>query len=280
MRFVSHEARQRLIVVGGGGAGEGWDGISHDLVLARRILRPNRLAAQRFRFPFVDLVMERIGEAIWLLRYPLKIMGLNAGRRVCIIRLASGKLVIHSTGPFSDHDRAAIGQLGEPGWILDAMLDHDTFGQAGRAAYPGIPYLGPSGLDERVGFKTEPLAPAPSEWREELLVLELRGAPSFSEHVLLHEPSGTLIVCDLLLNFPSPQGLWPSLLLTAAVGRQRSPGVSRRLRLAITDRDAFKDSIRALLRWDFDRIVVGHGEPIRANGKQLAAEAFERARLL
>ncbi len=58
---------------------------------------------------------------------------------VTLIRLRSGKLVIHSTAPFTPEDVAAIRALGEPGWLLDGILRHDTFANEGREAFPGIP---------------------------------------------------------------------------------------------------------------------------------------------
>ena len=34
------------------------------------------------------------------------------------------------------------------------------------------------------------------------------------------------------------------------------------------------------MAWDFERIVVGHGEPILSGGKQRAAETFKREGLI
>ena len=81
-----------------------------------------------------------LAENLWLLAYPLKMLGADLRRNVTLIRLRSGKVVIHSSAPFSAEDVAAIRALGEPGWLLDGILRHDTFAQEGRAAFPGIPY--------------------------------------------------------------------------------------------------------------------------------------------
>ena len=89
----------------------------------------------------------------------------------------SGELVIHSTGPFTPGDVAAILRLGKPGWLLDAMLRHDTFAKQGREAFPRIPFLAPEGFTEVVDFPTELLIPAPAAWGDELKVLRLEGIP-------------------------------------------------------------------------------------------------------
>jgi len=98
-------------------------------------------------------------------------------------------------------DVEQISQLGRPAWILDGMLDHDTFAKSGRDAFPGIPFLAPAGFESLVDFPIESLRLPPSQWGDELQVMKLSGVPSFSEHVFLHSPSKTLIVCDLLFNF-------------------------------------------------------------------------------
>jgi hypothetical protein len=43
---------------------------------------------------------------------------------------------------------ATIRALGEPAWLADGTLRHDTFVKEGRAAFPGMPYLAPEGFSE------------------------------------------------------------------------------------------------------------------------------------
>src|SRR4051812_9989042 len=62
-----------------------------------------------------------IADNLWLCAYPLKMLGADLRRNVTLIRLNSGKLVIHSTAPFSPEEIAAIRALGEPAWLLDGI---------------------------------------------------------------------------------------------------------------------------------------------------------------
>jgi hypothetical protein len=132
--------------------------------------------------------MKKLTEDLWILPYSLRLLGGDFGRPVTIVRLRSGELVIHSTGPFTPEDVAAILAVGQPGWLLDVMLRHDTFSKQGRQAFPGIPFLAPRGFSEVVGFPTEPLIPAPANWGDELLILRLEGIPSTQEHVVFTGP--------------------------------------------------------------------------------------------
>jgi hypothetical protein len=213
-----------------------------------------------------------IAENVWIERYPLSMLGGHQGRVVTILRLASGKLLIHSTGPFTGEDVAAIKALGTPGWLVDSMLRHDTFANEGRAAFPDIPYLAPSGFTDSAGVPTQPLLPAPVEWAPEIRVLLIEGMPKVDEHVFLHVPSRTLIVADLVFNF-GPSSGWTSFMRRTLMGVKESPDAARLFPILVKDRAAYDQSVRELLTWDFDRIITGHNEPVPTNGK----EALKRA---
>lgn len=218
-----------------------------------------------------------LAENLWLLAYPLKMLGADLRRNVTLIRLRSGKLVIHSTAAFSPDDVAAIHALGEPGWLLDGILRHDTFASEGRLAFPGIPYLAPEGFSEVVGFATTPIVPAPIEWEGELLALEIQGAPEARDTALLHVPSRTLILTELVFNFGSDEPIWTELLLRVAVGGEHHPGMSRPMKAGVKDEAAFLRSLATIVGWDFDRVIVGHGDVIENDGKAKLRTALEAA---
>lgn len=221
--------------------------------------------------------MKQLAQNLWVMPYSLRLLGADFRRVVTVIRLRSGELVIHSSAPFTPEDVAAVRRLGEPGWLLDAILWHDTFARQGREAFPNIPFLAPEGFSDVVGFPTVPLIPAPSAWSEELEVLRLEGIPRNREHVVYHRPSRTLIVGDLLFNFGHETSGWKRFLVLCAIGSKQNPGMSRRFRMAVKDKAAFKRSVETLTRWEFDRVIVGHGEIIESNGKRELIAALQAA---
>jgi hypothetical protein len=223
--------------------------------------------------------MQPVAENLWIQHYPLSLLGGHQGRVVTVIRLASGKLIIHSTGPFTTADVSDINALGTPGWLVDSMLRHDTFAKEGRAAFPGIPYLAPDGFSAGANIATQPLLPAPPEWNPEVRVLLIDGMPKAQEHVFLHAPSRTLIVADLVFNFPESTG-WTSFMRKALMGVKESPDSARLYPMQIKDRPAYDRSIRELLTWDFDRIIVGHNAVLETNGKQRLKSALARKGML
>src|SRR5215210_1482130 len=209
--------------------------------------------------------MEQIAENIWLLRYPLPVLGQDFGRTVTVVRLTSGKLVIHSTAPFAAADIQSIRQVGEPAWLLDATLFHDTFAREGCRAFERLPYLAPSGFRTVAQVQTRPLIPPPSEWNGELEVVALAGMPKVQEHVLFHRRSQTLIVCDFFFNFGRVSSRWTRLFLRYVMGLKNGIGMSFFFRQMIRDRVAFRESVRPILAWDFARLVVGHGQVIEGD---------------
>ena len=221
--------------------------------------------------------MVNLDENLWLLSYPLPLLGADLQRNVAVIRLSSGDVVIHSTGPFTLEDVAAISSVGHPGWLLDTMLRHDTFAKRGRETFPDATYLAPEGFSKRVGFATGPLLPVPTEWGGEIEIIRLDGVPIMEEHAVFHRPSRTLIVADLLFNFGPDAPAWTRLLMRLAVGAKHDPGMARSMRMTVKDDGALRRSLAAVEAWDFDRIIVGHGDPVPTDGKRRFAEALRAA---
>lgn len=213
-----------------------------------------------------------VAENIWELTYPLSLVGAQLGRRVTILRLKSGKLLIHSTGPFTPADIRAIKALGTPGWIVDVTLNHDTFADLGRAAFPEIPYGVPDDFIHVDGERFSLIAP-PSEWRDEIGVIEMAGMPRVREYAFHHRPSRTLIVADLVFNFEQCS-TWTRQFFRWAGGIKEYPGMSRLFAAMIADKPAFTRSLEQVFQCDFDRLIVAHGQIIQTDAKARLANAL------
>ena len=224
--------------------------------------------------------MEQIAADVWQLRYALPVLGNELGRAVTVVRLASGKLVIHSTGPFTSEDIQAIRRVGDPGWILDATLFHDSFAKEGCRAFERVPYLAPPRFPSVAEVQTRPLFPPPAEWSGELDVFPLAGMPKVQEHIFFHRPSRTLIVCDCLFNFGASRSAWSRFFVRYVMQLRNGVGMSFFFRMSIKDRAAFKESVRPILACDFERIIVGHGEVIAHDAQRVFREELSRRDLL
>lgn len=218
--------------------------------------------------------MKNVAENLWIQEFHLQNLGAEQGRVVTVIRLTSGKLVIHSTAPFSADDVSGMVALGQPGWLVEAMLLHDTFAKEGQAAFPSIPYLAPEGFDDAAKVATQPLVPPPEEWSGQLEVLLIEGMPKLLEHVFFHVSSRTLIVADFVFNFDYRGNWWERFLRRYIMGLKHEPSINRVFKAFISDEAAFKQSVAKMMAWDFDRIIVGHKEIVESGGQAKVQQAL------
>ena len=215
----------------------------------------------------------QISPDIALMQYPFRVFGIDFARNVTLIRLNDGRLVIHSTAPFSADDIAAIRKFGEPAWLMDATLMHDSFSKEGRAAFPDIPYLAPPGFSDVSDVFVEPIYPPPNEWDGRLDVIPIEGTRKH-EQALFHRSSRTLIVADLIFSFAPDSGFWARFFVRNVMRLPRLHGISVFFKMLIADQQTFRQSMAKLLELDFTRIIVAHREPIENNAKAVLRQAL------
>jgi hypothetical protein len=221
--------------------------------------------------------MKQLTDNIWLLRYPLTILGAHWDRIVTVIRLGGGEVLVHSTGPFSVEEVASIRALGPVKWVVECASMHDGFTEQGAKAFPEATLFVPEPMREKLAVPAESLRNPPAAWAPELEVLLEEGTVGFEEHAFFHRPSRTLIVGDFVFNFGPETPFWTRVVATLAVGKEKNPGMSRAVRALTRDKAAFRRSAEAILAWDFDRVIPGHREVIETGGKAAVEAALRRA---
>ena len=205
--------------------------------------------------------------------FPWRTLGIDFRRNVTLLRLSDGRLLIHSTAPFTRDDLSTIRAFGDPAWLIEATLMHDTFAKEGHAALKDLPYLAPEGFREVSGVATASLDPSPSDWAEEIDVLPIDGVKK-NEHAFFHRKSRTLVVADLFFSMPPATRGWPRFFVRHVMGLPRLFGISRFYRLVINDRTAFERSVEKLLELDFENLIVAHGAPLVGNAKLAVEQAL------
>ena len=91
--------------------------------------------------------------------------------------------------------------------------------------------------------------------------------------VFFHPASRTLLLTDLAFNKPRAHTL-ASRLLFGLMGATTRFGPHRLTRLFMRDHAAASDSIRRILRWDFDRVTVTHGDVLERGGHEALRAAY------
>jgi hypothetical protein len=223
-------------------------------------------------------VLRPLAPEIWVAEAPLRWLGVELGRRMAVIRLSSGELLVHSPAPLTPELRDAFAELGEVRYVVPASRFHGhLYMEQYREAYPQVELFAAPGLESRrrdlsfqglLGNDVDP------RWSEDIDQALFPGSRFLSEIEFLHRPSGSLILGDLCMNIgPDRPFLSRAFVrLDGVYGRFAMP---RTIRLTVRNKRAARLSLKRMLEWDFDRVVVGHGDVVESGGRQALAEALD-----
>ena len=211
--------------------------------------------------------LTNIAENIWEAVAPLKLPGLRMDHRMTVVRLANGELLVHSPIEYSAELKSSLLELGEPRWFVAPSRFHDMFWPQWFGAFPKARFVAAPGVkqDHRELPFSDVLEENTNLWDGEISVLEIRGAPKLNEVALLHAPSRSLIVADLVFNIDATAQNALGRLFLRANGIYRKPGISRIYRSCIKERSAFIQSLQQIQSHPFDRLIIGHGPNLGGN---------------
>jgi len=226
-----------------------------------------------------DAHVERLADNLWVAKRPfqLPVVRAEVGTRMTIVRLADGGLFLHSPVRLDQGLRQALDELGQVRAIVAPSRVHHLFVGDYVAAYPQAKSYAAPGLPERrrdINFDAVLTDVAPDLWRGQLEQNIFRGAPVLNEVVFFHDASRTVIFTDLVFNLPvSARRNAPVFFRILDVPGKFGPHRMIRRR-AIRDRAAARQSVERILRWDFDRVIMSHGDVLETDGKARVGAAF------
>ena len=220
--------------------------------------------------------LQSVAKDIWVVSKDHRFIGVNLGARMTIIRLENGELILYSPVTMTDEIKKRVADLGRVAHIVAPNLFHHLYATAWADAYPDATVYGAAGLQKKspklrltARFSNETMAP----WSGQVGHHTVKGMPALAETVLFHRSSRTLICADLIFHISEPKGLWTSVYLKMA-GVSKRAGVSRLVKIATKDKGAAGESVRTILSWDFDRIIMAHGEILQQDGKAILRDSY------
>lgn len=225
-------------------------------------------------------MLKEFGPDIWIADGPTVIAaaGFHYPTRMAVIRLANGDLVLWSPTALTDELSIAVGKLGAVRHLVPPNAFHHTFLGDWQRAHPDATVYAPPGLREKrrdIRFDTD-FSDAPiAAWAGQIDHAILRGNRIMTEVVFFHHRSRTAIFTDLLQQFPPGWfNGWRALVARLDLMTAAEPTVPRKFRLAFTDRHAARRSLRHILAWPAEQVIMAHAPPITADGKALLRRAF------
>ncbi len=213
---------------------------------------------------------------VWVGTAPVSFIGLRLTTTMTVLRLAGSDLLVVSPVPLTPARRAAVEGLGRVAHLYAPNTFHHFWLGEWAAAFPEARVHAPAGLarkepalriDRPHGAAPEP---AFANLIDEVPIAGFR----VDEIVLVHRPTRTAIVADLVHNVGRPTHGWTATY-TKAMGFYDRVALSRAIRwTGFSDRRAARRSLDDLLARDIDRLIVGHGAPLASGAKEALASAY------
>lgn len=222
-------------------------------------------------------MLRKLAENLWVEERSQRFYGLEVGARMTVMRLADGSLLLHSPVSLDPQLRRELDSLGAVRYAVAPNRFHHLYAGEVTKAYPEARlWLAPGVERKRPDLEFVDVLgdEAPEEWHDEVAQIFFRGRPFENEVTFLHRPSRTLVLCDLAFNF-GPHAPPATRLLLRLVGGYGRFGPTRLDPILIRDRPAARQSFERILAWDFDRVVIAHGEVLEAGGPAALRVAYD-----
>jgi hypothetical protein len=213
---------------------------------------------------------------LWIAERAQRFYGLEVGTRMTVIRLTDGSVLLHSPVALDARLRGELDAIGPVRWVVVPNRVHHLYAGRVRDAYPEARLWVAPGIErKRPDLIHEGILgdEAPAPWRGQVDQVFFRGRPFENEVVFFHRPSRTLVLCDLAFNF-GPRAALPTRWLMRLIRSYGRFGPSTLDPWLIRDRAAARASLERILAWDFDRVVVAHGEVLEHGGHAALSQGY------
>ena len=221
-------------------------------------------------------MLRELARDIWVVERPQRFYGIEVGTRMTVMRLADGNLLLHSPVALDAALRRELDAIGRVRYAVAPNRVHHLYAGDVAAAYPQSRLWVAPGLARKrpdLVFVDVLGDDAPPEWRGVVDQVFFRGRPYENEVVFLHRASRTLILCDLAFNF-GPRSAAPTRVLMRLIRSYGRFGPSTLDPWLIRDRRAARESLERILAWDFDRVVVAHGDVLEGGGRDALRRGY------
>ena len=222
-----------------------------------------------------------VPDALWLRGYFVSLGGARINARMTVIKLCSGEILIHSPCAFDKALAAQVAALGPVAAIIAPGNFHWLHVRSCQQAFPrAVTYVCP-GVEKRAKGLTfnEMLSDeAPALWAGELSQVYLQGTRVMREVAFFHHASKTLILVDLVENVTAatPGTNWLLRLLFRTIGLLNTPGLAPEYRLGWGDKALVRQCMMRILDWNFERVILSHGDLITRDAKRVVAHAWRK----
>jgi hypothetical protein len=217
-----------------------------------------------------------IGAGIWTLERRVFLAGATLPSRATIVDVGAGSLLVVSPPADVPDDVAALGTVAA---IVAPNSFHYLHAGAWLRRHPTAALFAAPALPRRVPALpsgVELTLDAAPPWRDALPYVVLGPDRGIAEVIFFHRASRTLILTDAASNLVGVDRLADRVAFRLS-GMPRRFGPTRNSRrLLLRDRPRVRETLRQVMRWPFERIVVAHGAVVDRNAHDVFVSAFAK----
>lgn len=224
--------------------------------------------------------MKKISNNLWLFDgEPVTFMMLPFTTRMTIIRLSNSKLWVHSPIKLNTELKAQVDALGEIEYLIAPNHLHHLFLAKWQECYPDAQTYGTREVIKKrseLCFCAELTSDKSYPWDEDIHSLLFAGSPLMQEAVFLHRESKTLVLTDLIENFPATDFTPVQRMFAKFTGILAPNGktpIDWRMSFLFHKKEA-KDNYLKMVQWQPQKIIMAHGVIVESNAMTFLKRSF------
>lgn len=220
--------------------------------------------------------LQQFSESLWIAEGPtVRTFGFPFPTRMVVVKLADGTVWINSPVLASRKEMESLAGVGPVKHLVAPTPLHEWRLTEWTHVFPNaLVWVAPLVRNGRSARRNILTDQPPAAWADDLDQNVFRGSAMLNEVHFLHRKSKTLIFCDLIQNYAPQRGRWlrNGVMRWAGVLGGGVP-IDARLSFAYNKAQA-RTSLHRLLSWDFDGIILAHGDGIDHDAKAFVRTAF------
>ncbi|WP_020410579.1 DUF4336 domain-containing protein [Hahella ganghwensis] len=222
--------------------------------------------------------MQKLAENLWIFDgEPVTFLACPFTTRMTVIRLSDGSLWIHSPIKLGADLMQSLSALGQVRYLIAPNHLHHLYLDEWQQVFPKALTYGTDQVIKKRGdlnFNGSLDQEESWPWADEISQMMFTGSRLMQETVFFHLESRTLIVTDLIENFPKAHFNWWQRVLAKGVGILAPNGKTPLdWRLSFNKKQA-KIHFEKMKSWAPDKIVLAHGNIIENNGTEFLTRSF------
>lgn len=226
-------------------------------------------------------LIEYVPDRIWTKTYPIHYAGLNFNSLMTVIRLSDGSLILHSPCDIDKETKQSIECIGKVAHIVAPGSYHYLHVPSAQKVFPDAQtYICPGIERKRPDIEFDWILGdrSPEVWAGEIDQVLVLGTKYIWEVAFFHRSSRTLLLVDLVENIGDETGGvgWGLKLWWKVVFHMwNRPKPAPEYQMGWKDKKAAKRKLEQILQWDFERVLLAHGDFIETNAKATLREAWK-----